>query len=446
MSKKKQSRKEKRVLAAALLVAGVITAGSTFAWFTSKDEVTNRLSASASYGTEWAEDFTPPEDWIPGQEVNKDASIVNTGNVDAYVRAWLEGEMNILKQKVTSGTTFTGNSATFTTTELKDVEDANIASVGLKKLSADGTTYYRLLNTTERANAELNGTDTAVNDNTYDEVKAVQAGGWLAFASTGAAFTFEPEQEYEYWTSDATPAKRVVAAETTVSSASINNTWTAGPGLAIDSDTFVPTAAGLYIFRRNVNENASTAGTYDYEYSGYYFDGTNYYALKTTTDDNKKSDYTIDPNQLTVTYDETGSAAFPVISVVPNGVELFEAERTNVKNTGLTWKYTAPDATAGTQGKLTATYGTGDTAVSIDVALSNLYGTTAITGKDFISSDASESWTVLGATSDANADDQKATFYYNNDVEAGDTTAKLVDSVTLSPATTKEAYIPRGYG
>ena len=354
--------------------------------------------------------------------------------------------MNIVKEKDTGSVSqkFTGNNATFTTTAFEDVVDPSLTAAGLKKLSADGTTYYKLLSTTERTNSEINGTNADVNDNDYSEVKAVQAGGWLAFASTSAAFTFKPEQEYEYV--NTTNQNVVAAAETTIASSSIKNTWTNGVGLAIDSDTFTPTASGLYIFRRNVNENATTAGTYDYEYSGYYYDGTNYYALKNKTDvdlgnNDTYSDFTIDTGKLTITYDETGTAAFPVVSVVPNGVELYEASRINVKNTNLDWKYTAPNTTGGTQGKMSATYGTGDTAIVVDVALSNIKGTTAISGKDYVSTDASESWTVLGATSDDTADDRTATFYYNNDVEEGDTTRKLVDSVTLSSDTKKQAYV-----
>lgn len=65
---KKKTAREKRVLVASLLVAAVMVGGSTFAWFTSKDEVTNRLSASAQYDVSIAEDFQPPEDWVPGQD------------------------------------------------------------------------------------------------------------------------------------------------------------------------------------------------------------------------------------------------------------------------------------------------------------------------------------------------------------------------------------------
>lgn len=86
MKNTKDNKKDKRVLIGALGVAAVIAAGSTFAWFTSSDEVTNRLTASADYGVSITETFTPPEEWLPGQEINKDVAAVNTGNIDAYVR------------------------------------------------------------------------------------------------------------------------------------------------------------------------------------------------------------------------------------------------------------------------------------------------------------------------------------------------------------------------
>ena len=87
MKNTKDNKKDKKVLIGALGIAAVIAAGSTFAWFTSSDEVTNRLTASADYGVSITETFTPPNnDWLPGQTINKEVSAVNTGNVDAFVR------------------------------------------------------------------------------------------------------------------------------------------------------------------------------------------------------------------------------------------------------------------------------------------------------------------------------------------------------------------------
>jgi len=56
--KRKKTSKEKRVLVASLGIAAVVAAGSTFAWFTSQDEVTNRLSANAAYDVSVIETFT----------------------------------------------------------------------------------------------------------------------------------------------------------------------------------------------------------------------------------------------------------------------------------------------------------------------------------------------------------------------------------------------------
>lgn len=84
--KKRKTSKQKGVLAVSVLLAGVIAAGGTFAWFTSQDEVVNQLSASNNYGVAITESFTPPSDWVPGQQVTKAVGAVNTGNVDAFVR------------------------------------------------------------------------------------------------------------------------------------------------------------------------------------------------------------------------------------------------------------------------------------------------------------------------------------------------------------------------
>lgn len=102
---KKQTAKQKRILVASILLAGMIVAGGTFAWFTSKDEVTNKLTASNDYGVSITEDFTPPSDWTPGQVVNKDVSVVNTGNVDAFVKVSLSNTLD-LTTIITSDETF----------------------------------------------------------------------------------------------------------------------------------------------------------------------------------------------------------------------------------------------------------------------------------------------------------------------------------------------------
>lgn len=410
-NKKNKKNNEKRVLAAALCISVVAIAGSTFAWFTSKDEVTNRLSASAAYDVSIAEDFQPPEDWIPGQTINKDVSAVNTGNVDAFVRMWLEGEMSLMKK------TSIGIPDTINPDLDLDAVDAGDTMYALGFKFKDSDRYYKVLSTTERANAALNGTDTAVNDNTYSEVKSVQAGGYLVSAPAGAVWTYTTEQQTEitnkYGEKQIVPAGTVVGSKNATSGTSAEVNVEAN--CPIDSDTFVPQTPGLYIFRRNIAlGNANTADTY--EYSGYVFDGTNYFALANDTAGN--SDYTLPVGAVTVATSTSPQAEPLTYELHDDYIKLYTASETVVKNDNLTWTY---DDTAGAE-KLTATYGTGDEAIFIDVALANI-GTTG------------ETWTAKEAT------DKTTTFYYNNDLEAGDSSAKLVDSVTLSPNTKNEAFL-----
>lgn len=88
------SKKNRRsILIASCVMAALIVGGSTFAWFTSKDEVVNKLSASSNYDVVAVEDFTPPPNWTPGQTVKKEVGVTNTGNVDAFVKATITGNL-----------------------------------------------------------------------------------------------------------------------------------------------------------------------------------------------------------------------------------------------------------------------------------------------------------------------------------------------------------------
>ena len=393
---------------------------------------------------------------MPGQEINKDVGVVNTGNVDAFVRVWLEGEMNIL------GKTASNKAATASPADISGVTtvtDPNLLALGLKY--NDGGTYYRILGKKDVDNPKdstnSSNVEGTVNDDSYTEVQSVQAGGWLAYASSGAAFEFTPEQEYTY--ANATGGgSTTVKAETKVESSSVADSWTAGVGLAIDSDSFKPTADGLYIFRRIVNDKSTEDG-YSYEYSGYYYDQDKdeYFALEYKSSTN--SDYVIDPTLLTLTYSTNNDATTPVVKVADNGVKLFQAKYTEIENSGLTWLYDSSTAT------LTAIYAGADTKykvqmdgetkkdysaddIAVVVKLANL--------SDSPESGSAENWKAVTGTgseftyyTDTKTDavlttktaGQKATFYYNNDLEESDTTAKLVDSVTLSSDTKQTAYL-----
>ena len=59
----------------------------------SSDEVVNKLHAENDYSVTAVEDFTPPTQWTPGTTVEKKVSAVNTGNIDAFVKATITGDI-----------------------------------------------------------------------------------------------------------------------------------------------------------------------------------------------------------------------------------------------------------------------------------------------------------------------------------------------------------------
>ena len=179
--------------------------GTTFAWFTSKDEVTNRLSASAEYNVAIGENFEPPETFVPGQQVNKDSFAVNTGNVDAFVRTWLTGSMRLMKQNTTGSTTqiagYTPASAGAATSAFgtsgvpttSATTDASLINAGLTLMDTSGN-YYRTLSKTQAKNPNLTLSSslegfTDTTKTALSEVQAMQS-GILAYAPTDAEYTY----------------------------------------------------------------------------------------------------------------------------------------------------------------------------------------------------------------------------------------------------------------
>ena len=52
------------------------------------------MTANSDYGVSIVESFTPPKNWQPGQEINKDVYAVNTGNIDAFVKETVKGVLD----------------------------------------------------------------------------------------------------------------------------------------------------------------------------------------------------------------------------------------------------------------------------------------------------------------------------------------------------------------
>ncbi len=442
MTKKKKSAKQRRVLIVAVIVAIAIVAGSTFAWFTSKDEVTNRLSASADYNVAIAEDFQSPEEWIPGQTINKDVSAVNTGSVDAFVRMWLGGQLKVLNKDIKTAASYDVAKNTFALPTLSDVTDVNKTKLGLTYFDEAAKVYYKTLST-ERINnpKDTEGHSDTLDEDTniparFSEVQTVQAAGVLVYAPADAYYTWELEQASDMKTYNGGDPKVVNLPKGTL----VGTVGSAGTGVvelagtttsgnnyygSIDADTFKPQTTGLYLFRRNYyEENKADVNTADkYEYSGYYYDSAKdvYFALNTvagnTTDHAiGNSDYVLPKAAVNdqTTAAPTNDQVLPV-TLNENYIYLYTATETLKNTEDLTWTYSN---TAGSE-KFTVTNGA-DPAITIDIALANI-------GTD------SEQWTAIKD----DTKDIKTTFYYNNDVEAGDTTTKLVDSVTLDGENTK---------
>lgn len=234
------------------------------------------MTATADYGVAIAEDFTPPEKWVPGQPINKDVGATNTGSVDAFVRMYMDGEMRVLKttaittadskdQWNTTNATFTEaiDNAGLNTTRAagvaastaKDVEDAALVNMGLTKVYRDDTSklsyYYKMLSTTSTKNPADNQQSNNQNDYSnqndtdyYSEVQSVQAGGVLAYAPDDAEYTYILNQETELPIYSKTSAaysvtKRKVPANTRVY---VINSTTWGTGVA---DWAVDTTADM---------------------------------------------------------------------------------------------------------------------------------------------------------------------------------------------------------
>ncbi|MBQ7430664.1 MAG: hypothetical protein IJV29_13445 [Butyrivibrio sp.] len=230
MTESKKNKRKRRVLAASCILAALIVAGSTFAWFTSKDEVVNKLSAKNNYDVVAVESFTPPDNWTPGQKVTKEVGATNTGNVDAFVKATLTG--NIVLKNYTDSEKFTdGNKADYV------------------ELST-GSTPVKLPDTEARSK---------------DEVKAIQAGGRLVYSPETTGYS-----------------KDAIEGTTGVMVAKTQN------GTLVGTD-YEPNTTGYYIFARSTEQTSDNGTTTKVTYDGYYFvkDATNgdkYYAIDITPD------------------------------------------------------------------------------------------------------------------------------------------------------------------
>jgi len=430
-----KSKRRRKVLGASCILAALIIAGSSFAWFTSQDEVTNRLTATANYGVSLVEDFTPPKDMTPGQEVTKTVSAVNTGNVDAFVRVALENKLEITTYGEQAATAGSPTIAYYDIDSTKLTDDTN----GHAYIAYDSLVGA----TTPSSNAvTLNRTPSVTTTGvlTPDEVTTLQAGGQLVVAaSNGLPISQQFVQSGDY---------------------------IATPGLTFgefnDSGEFLPKVTGLYLFRRNI-------GTSSNEYSGYYYEAAasdtggqgTYYALVTKYDatdpKNPKSTVYVD-----ATINETATGGGSVVSLISN---------LKLKTT------TTADATA-TASKLNYKFGyIGKASTDKDKAPSEMTkdSSASLTADDItfressdlddqkyievaytdgnnkevkfyieLANDWSNNWAFVGNTNTAgtNLIDY---FYLKDDLEAGQTSPALIKSVTMNPFANQNNFVDLTY-
>ena len=433
MASKKKIRR--RVFGASCILAALIVAGASFAWFSSSDEVTNQLTATADYGVSIVEDFTPPKDMTPGQEVTKTAAAVNTGNVDAFVRVALENKLNITTYGTQNATDGIPALAYYDINSTKLADDTN----GHAYIAYDNLVGA----TTPDTNAvTLNRTPSVTTTTGVlkpDEVTTLQAGGQLVVAANnGLPITQQFVQSGDY-----------------ISTAGL----TFGEFNA--DGEFLPKQSGVYLFRRHIGTTT--------EYSGYYYvaatgdtggQGT-YYALDTKYDttDPKNPKSTVYVN-ATITETPTGDGS--VVSAISN----------------LKLKTTTTQDAATTAANLTYSFGyigtSSDTSkkpnemtVSASVASPAAEAVTFRTSTDVANQKYIEVKYVNGANNEVRfyielADnwsnkwqfvDNTATagtnladyFYLKDDLEAGKTSPTLIKSVTMNPYANQSNFVDLTY-
>ncbi len=208
MTNSKKKKNKKWVLAAALLLAGVIAVGGTFAWFTSTDEVTNRLTASGSYGVSVTESFTPPEQWTPGQSIKKEVAAVNTGNVAAYVKLDLTDEMSVTAETNVSVYSITSSGSSIIDTVTAADDYVVLSEDEVISLEAGGQLVYMsnlqkvVTETKDVATGEVTKTITyKIKDTTTVVDTTVTAGEYYKTITTTGLYVFarkDPDENTVY--------------------------------------------------------------------------------------------------------------------------------------------------------------------------------------------------------------------------------------------------------
>lgn len=175
----------------ALLLAGTLTAGvvgGTFAWFTSKDTVTNQFATTGTdepdnpdAGIKIEEEFEKPENVLPGTETNKDVRVKSTANYDQFIRVKFE------KKFVEVGTDETGKE---TRTEISKIK------VGEKEYDLD-TSLIELNFTDYLKDTKAEGTWFEGEDGYYYYIGKVAGGSYTNMLLDSVTLSSKAGNEYK---------------------------------------------------------------------------------------------------------------------------------------------------------------------------------------------------------------------------------------------------------
>ena len=478
MAKRKKNRKA--VLVTSCVMAALIVASSSFAWFTSKDEVTNRLTATADYGVTLVEDFKPPEDMTPGQKVNKDVSTVNTGSVDAFVRLSIGNDIKMSRlsnKALTTTNTVVGTTVYKKADGTVDTQDMKDATTSADM--ADGETYLYDLKVfgdpsttvstpTGFELVKLDPIESDSNDGSKNanEVTTLMAGGQVVVAASKAV---APAEQSVRSGDDVNGADKIAIIYKMSSSVSeINDIFVEKDGtnyyklvkdqnglykresgtpldlsgksytIAIETlahdysgmGEYRPANTGLYLFKRNNNTTP--------EYSGFYYNKTanEFYALETK--DENLSAY-VNGSVTMTDVDATDASAGSIVTAVSD-IKLRTIHK-DIKSSDGTWaiSFVKSDASTAASADLS------------DAKFMKVQFTPSDIGAEPVVFDVElvdgwqTNWTYV-ADGTLNSDTSKlGYFYYNGKLESGETSEKLIDSVTLNASMDKSNYLDLVY-